>query len=98
MKEREEAHRGEPDPLAATDKTEYTFCGVTFLHGWQIYYYRTEDETIAVGDRVIVPIGNEGRTIEAEVTTVEKHTRATVPYPVDRAKFVLRKVDPQEEE
>ena len=99
MKEREEeVHRGESDPLAATDKTEYTFCGVTFLHGRQIYYYRTDDESIDVGDRVIVPIGNEGRTIEAEVAAVEKHTRATAPYPVDRAKFVLRKVDPEGEE
>ena len=98
-KEREEeAHKGEPDLLAATDKTEYTFCGVTFLHGRQIYYYRTDDGAIAVGDRVIVPIGNEGRTIVAEVANVEKHTRATAPYPVDRAKFVLRKVDPEDEE
>lgn len=98
MKKREEAHRGEPDPLAATDKTEYTFCGVTFLHGRQIYYYRTDDETIAAGDRVIVPVGNAGKTIVAEAAVVEKHTRATAPYPVDRAKFVLGKADPQDEE
>ena len=52
------------DPLAATDKTVYTFCGVRFP-GWQrVYYYRTDDETLSVGDQVLVP-GKDGPT-EAE--------------------------------
>ena len=77
------------DPLAATDKTVYTFCGVRFP-GWQrVYYYRTDDETLAVGDQVLVP-GRDGPT-EAEVVSIEKHRRDTAPYPVDRAKFVVEK-------
>ena len=77
------------DPLAATDKTVYTFCGVRFP-GWQrVYYYRTDDETLAVGDKVLVP-GRDGPT-EAEVVSIEKHRRDTAPYPVDRAKFVVEK-------
>lgn len=77
------------DPLAATDKTVYTFCGVRFP-GWQrVYYYRTDDETLAVGDQVLVP-GRDGLT-EAEVVSIEKHRRDTAPYPVDRAKFVVEK-------
>lgn len=74
------------DPLAATDKTVYTFCGVRFP-GWQrVYYYRTDDETLAVGDQVLVP-GRDGPT-PAEVVSIQKHRRDTAPYPVDRAKFV----------
>ena len=74
------------DPLAATDKTVYTFCGVRFP-GWQrVYYYRTEDETLSVGDQVLVP-GRDGPT-PAEVVSIQKHRRDTAPYPVDRAKFV----------
>lgn len=77
------------DPLAATDKTVYTFCGVRFP-GWQrVYHHRTEDETLAVGDKVLVP-GRDGPT-EAEVVSIEKHRRDTAPYPVDRAKFVVEK-------
>ena len=77
------------DPLAATDKTVYTFCGVRFP-GWQrVYHYRTEDETLAVGDKVLVP-GRDGPT-EAEVVSIEKHRRDTAPYPVDRVKFVVEK-------
>ena len=77
------------DPLAATDKTVYTFCGVRFP-GWKrVYYYRTDDETLSVGDQVLVP-GRDGPT-EAEVVSIEKHRRDTAPYPVDRAKFVVEK-------
>lgn len=79
------------DPLAATDKTVYTFCGVRFP-GWQrVYYYRTNDETLAVGDQVLVP-GRDGPT-PAEVVSIQKHRRDTAPYPVDRAKFVVGKLN-----
>lgn len=79
------------DPLAATDKTVYTFCGVRFP-GWQrVYYYRTDDETLSVGDQVLVP-GRDGPT-PAEVVSIQKHRRDTAPYPVDRAKFVVGKVE-----
>lgn len=79
------------DPLAATDKTVYTFCGVRFP-GWQrVYYYRTDDETLSVGDQVLVP-GRDGPT-PAEVVSIQKHRRDTAPYPVDRAKFVVGKLN-----
>lgn len=79
------------DPLAVTDKTVYTFCGVRFP-GWQrVYYYRTDDETLSVGDQVLVP-GRDGPT-PAEVVSIQKHRRDTAPYPVDRAKFVVGKLN-----
>ena len=56
--------------------------------GWQrVYYYRTDDETLSVGDQVLVP-GRDGPT-PAEVVSIQKHRRDTAPYPVDRAKFVV---------
>lgn len=59
--------------MAETDKTVYTFYGV-LLEGFQwVYHYRAEDETLAV----------------AKVVSVQKCLRKTVPYPVDRAKFVV---------
>lgn len=79
------------DPLAATDKTVYTFCGVRFPRWQRVYYYRTDDETLAVGDQVLVP-GRDGPT-PAEVVSIQKHRRDTAPYPVDRAKFVVGKLN-----
>ena len=78
------------DPLAETDTTVYTFCGVMFPRWQRVYHYRTEDETLAVGDKVLVP-GRDGPT-EAEVVSIEKCLRKTAPYPVDRAKFVVGRV------
>ena len=75
------------DPLAATDRTVYTFCGVRFPQWQRVYYYRTDDETLSVGDQVLVP-GKYSPT-PAEVVSIEKHRRNTAPYPVDRAKFVV---------
>lgn len=75
------------DPLAETDTTVYTFCGVMFPRWQRVYHYRTEDETLAVGDKVLVP-GRDGPT-PAEVVSIQKHRRDTAPYPVDRAKFVV---------
>lgn len=68
--------------------TVYTFCGVVFPNSDTVYYYRTDDDSLSIGDTVIVPVGREGREAVAEIVTVEKHRRKTAPYPVDRAKFI----------
>ena len=81
------------DPLAETDKTVYTFCGVMFENTSTIYHYRVEDDSISIGDLVIVPVGRDGKESIAEVVTIQKHRRATAPYPVDRAKFIKRKYE-----
>ena len=81
------------DPLAETDKTVYTVCGVVFESTPTIYHYRLEDDSISIGDLVIVPVGRDGKESIAEVVTIQKHRRATAPYPVDRAKFIKRKYE-----
>ncbi|MCD8322247.1 MAG: hypothetical protein LUC89_05095 [Oscillospiraceae bacterium] len=83
--------RTETDPLADTDMTVYTFCGVTFPNSSQIYHYRTDDDSLTVGDMVVVPVGRDGREEVAEIVTVEKHRRKTAPYPVDKAKLIKRR-------
>lgn len=84
------------DPLAETDMTVYTFRGVSFGGNGIIYHYRTDDETLAVGNKVVVPVGNDRKEAVAEVITVQKHRRKTAPYPVDKAKFIIRRHIPDE--
>ena len=79
------------DPLDKTDKTIYTFCGVIFESNGTVYYYRTDDDTISIGDMVVVPSGMNGRNAVAEVVTVQKHRRAAAPYPVDQTKMIKGK-------
>lgn len=98
QKRREEAVRKQQstrvpsvDPLDKTDKTIYTFCGVIFESNGTVYYYRTDDDTISIGDMVVVPSGMNGQNAVAEVVTVQKHRRATAPYPVDQTKMIKGK-------
>lgn len=81
------------DPLAGIDKSVYTFCGVVFESTPTIYHYRTDDDSITIGDFVTVPVGRDGKEAIAEVVTIQKHRRATAPYPVDRAKFIKGKYE-----
>ena len=97
-KKREEAaRRAAPDPLADTDMTVYTFCAVRFANNGHLYHYLADDRSLDVGDMVVVPVGNEGRECVAEIATVERHRRRTAPYPVDRAKRILRRHAPNED-
>ena len=45
-----------------------------------------------------MPVGNEGKESVAQIETVQKHRRKTAPYPVDKAKFIIRRYIPDEGE
>lgn len=73
------------------DDTVYTLCGVAFPHSSQPYHYRTEDMTIVVGDKVLVPVGDK-ETV-GKVVSVGQYMRISAPYPIDKIKFIIEKVD-----
>ncbi len=79
------------DPKAETDKTVYNFCSVMFEHSQRLYIYLTGDIDIKIGDEVIVPVGEDNREVYATVVSTSQHMRSTAPYPVDKAKKILRK-------
>ncbi|MCD8237764.1 MAG: hypothetical protein LUC92_00260, partial [Clostridiales bacterium] len=76
------------DPALVYDKTVYTYCGVAFEGSDRLYHYRTEDNSLTVGDMVVVPVGNKGEEAVVEIQTVEKHRRKTAPYPVESTKLI----------
>lgn len=75
------------------DEKVYIYCGVVFSKPGKVYCYRTEDETIQVGDKVIVAVGREMEEKEVEVVYVGRYLRACAPYPVDKSKCILRKCE-----
>ncbi len=81
------------DPLAATDKTVYNFCSVIFNASNQPYTYLIGDLDIKIGDKVVVPVGNDNTERVATVVSTSQHMRLTAPFPVDKAKKVIRKVE-----
>lgn len=65
------------------------FCSVAFHEGGKLYYYLTDDETLAVGDVVVVPVGNHERRSTATIVKIESFAAEDVPYPMDRVKVVI---------
>ena len=82
-----------PDPLADTDKTIYNFCSVVFQSTRQPYAYLTGSLDIKIGDKVVVPVGSDGKEVVATVVSTSQHMRLTAPYPVDRARTVIKKIE-----
>lgn len=76
---------------ARIDDKVYTFCGVAFPHAHRPYYYRTDDPTIRIGDEVLVPAGDKETT--GTVVAVGQYMRIAAPYPVDKSKFIISKVN-----
>lgn len=72
------------------DVAMYIYCAVLLSSVPRHYYYRTADESIKIGDKVIVPVGNEKETT-GTVVSVEVHSELTVPFPLDKTKMILRK-------
>lgn len=79
--------------IALTDKNIYRYCAVIYDNNPYPYHYRTEDTLLKIGDKVVVPVGRQNREIVAEIVSVEEHTRRTVPYPVEKVKFILRRYE-----
>ena len=80
------------DPLASTDKAIYEFCGVSFGNHSHPYHYLTGGVDVSIGDQVEVPSNRPEGVNIGTVVSVSKHLRSSAPYPVDRAKTILRKI------
>lgn len=79
--------------VAKQDKTIYYYCAVVYEDNPYPYHYRIEDTTLKIGDKVVVPVGNQNTERIAEIVSFEQHSRLTVPYPVEKTKFVIRKYE-----
>ena len=62
-----------------------------FDEGYKTYYYIADEDDIAVGDHVIVPVGRDNHHSAAEVVKVEYFAEEDVPLSLDRTKRIIRK-------
>ena len=69
----------------------YQFCKVQVKDGGSPYAYLTGGLPLAVGDFVVVPVGNRNAEKTGRVTDVFVCSAQDAPYPPEKAKFVLRK-------
>ena len=64
-------------------KSEYIFCSVTFDEGYKSYYYLTDD-SIEIGDFVLVPAGKDNHEAVVEVVNIEYFSEENVPLPIEK--------------
>lgn len=72
-------------------KSEYIFCSVTFDEGYKSYYYLTDDDSIEIGDFVLVPAGKDNHEAVVEVVNIEYFDEENVPLPIEKTKRIIRK-------
>lgn len=69
---------------------ELIYCSVS-LDDSKTYYYTTKDESIEIGDMVIVPVGVDNNELTGEVENIEYFLPENVPFPLERTKTIIRK-------
>lgn len=72
-------------------QSEYIFCSVTFDEGYKSYYYLTNDDSIEVGDFVIVPAGKDNHEAVVEVVNIEYFNDENAPLSAEKTKRIIRK-------
>ncbi|MBR0577193.1 hypothetical protein KCG48_12790 [Proteiniclasticum sp. BAD-10] len=75
---------------------EHIYCRVRFEDSAKEYYYRTLDDTLQPGDRVLVPVGPSDYLCQGTIQYVEYYPEEEVPYPLEKTKFILRRLDKEE--
>lgn len=71
--------------------TDYIYCSVAFEEGQKSYYYLTEDDSIKIGDFVLVPARKDNREVVVEVVNIEYFSEDNVPLPIEKTKRIIRK-------
>lgn len=67
------------------------YCSVIFDEGYKSYYYIADDDSIEVGDSVIVPAGKDNNGAIVEVVNKEYFAEDKVPLPTEKTKHIIRK-------
>lgn len=70
---------------------KYIFCKVQFKGNYKAYTYRTDDETLAVGDIVDVPVGRNNDVTQARISDIAYYDEYETPQPVDKIKKIIGK-------
>ncbi|MEA4929552.1 MAG: hypothetical protein VB104_12880 [Candidatus Limiplasma sp.] len=72
-------------------QTDCIFCNVQFDDYGKTYCYLTDDDSLEVGDSVVVPAGKNYREAVAKIESIEYHSAEDAPFPWDKIKKIVRK-------
>lgn len=74
-------------------QSDYIFCNVVFEEGGRTYCYLADSDDYCEGDLVVAPAGPENREAVVRIESIEYYSEDEAPFPVDRAKHILRKYE-----
>lgn len=83
-----------PDRIKDRDvPVTYTVCFVAYQHGGKEYTYLDRKKECQKGDVVAVPVGSSHEEIIGEVTAVGEFTKDNMPYPLEKMKSIIGKIE-----
>lgn len=71
---------------------EYIYCSVEFTYNGRTYYYRTEDNSLRPGMYCLVGVGSDNKEKCVEIRKVEYFTESNLPFPLERTKEIIQRV------
>jgi hypothetical protein len=81
------------DFMNASMPGDIKYCSIEFAEFGITFYYQTDDDTIGVGDSVVVPFGKNNNERLGVVKVVGYFHPEHVPFPLDRTKKIIKKID-----
>ena len=81
------------EDLSEEDKNVYKFCAVVFEGTNKYYHYLIDGLDVKVGDKVVIPIGDLQQERIATVVSVLECMKHVAPYPVEKAKTIIKILD-----
>ena len=73
------------------EAAEYIYCDVKFENTPRKFSYITDDDSIVVGDTVVVPTGRNNIESIGVVCNIQRCTSKNAPFPPTKTKRILRK-------
>lgn len=70
-------------------KTNIIYLSVKFGDYGKPYYYITEDDSIGIGEQVVVPVGDDGTERIVEVVKKQYFSSDNVPMPIEKVKHII---------
>lgn len=82
---------------ALRKQTDFIFCNVQFEEYRKTYCYLTDDDTLEVGDHVIVPVGQNNHEAFAQIESIEYHPAEEAPFPIKKIKRIIGRAEEKED-
>ena len=79
--------------MKPTAVDEYIYAKVRFNAGGKAYYYEAARKDLVIGDKVIVPFGQNNKEKIGTIIEIETYNSENLPRSYFSTKYILRKVD-----